>query len=171
MTTIETIRLRRSIREFTEEKIEEEKIELLKETALRSPSSRNLNPWKFWFVEDGELIKKLAKSKKHGSELLKGAKLAVVVGGDENISDVWVEDCSIASILLQLVAQSLDLGTCWVQIRKRSAENESSEDFVRKLLGIEKNIRINSIIAIGYPAEKRKPLDFESLEFEKITNL
>ena len=168
MTTIETIRTRRSVREFTDENLTPEQINLLKEIALRSPSSRNLDPWRFFFVQSPALLKELAKAKISGSSLIDGAKLAVVVGGDENISDVWTEDCSIASILLQLAAQTLGLGSCWVQIRNRNSQNCSSEDFVRNLLEIPKNIRICSIIAIGNPAEKRAPLEFSELDFKKI---
>jgi nitroreductase len=171
MNTIETIRARRSIRKFTQDEIEEEKINLLKEAVLRSPSSRNRNPWKFWFVQNTEIIKKLAQCKTSGSQLLDGAKLAVVIGGDENISDVWIEDCSITAIFVQLVAQSLGLGTCWVQVRGRQAQKGSAQDYVKNLLNIEKNIQIASIIAVGYPDEIRKPLEFGELQFEKIIDL
>lgn len=171
METIETIRTRRSIRKFTDENIPTEHLNLLKEAALRSPSSRNRNPWKFWFVQSPELLKKLAKAKIAGSSLINGSKLAVVIGGDESVSDCWVEDCSIAAILLQLTAQSLGLGSCWVQIRNRKALTCPSEDFVRNLLNIEENIRIGSIIAIGHPNENRKPLEFSELDFKKIVDL
>jgi nitroreductase len=172
MGAIETIRTRRSIRKFTDDKISEEQINLLKETALRSPSSRNLDPWKFWFVQSPALLKELAKAKISGSQLLDGAKLAIVIGGDENISDCWVEDCSIAAIFLQLAAQDLGLGSCWVQIRNRNSQECPSENFVRNLLNIkETNMRIGSIIAIGKPAENRTPLKFDDLDFTKIKDL
>jgi nitroreductase len=171
MDTIETIRTRRSIRKFTDEQISDEQINQLKETALRSPSSRNRNPWKFWFVESPARLSELAKAKTSGSELIGGAKLAVVVGGDESISDCWVEDCSIAAIFLQLAAQTLGLGSCWVQIRNRNSQDCPSEDFVRNLLDIEKNIRICSIIAVGHPAEIRASLKFSELDFKKIIDL
>jgi len=171
MNAIETVRVRRSIRKFKQDAVEEEKINLLKEAALRSPSSRNRNPWKFWFVRNPELIKKLAQCKTSGSQFLEGAKLAVVVGGDENVSDVWVEDCSIASIFIQLAAQTLGLGSCWVQVRGRNAQKGSAQDYVRDLLDIEKNIQIASIIAVGYPDEIKKPLLFDELQFEKIVDL
>ena len=168
MNAIETIRTRRSIRKFTDEELSLEEVNLLKEAALRSPSSRNLDPWRFFFVQSPALLKELAKAKTSGSALIGGAKLAIVVGGDESISDVWVEDCSIASIFLQIAAQALGLGSCWVQIRKRNSLKCPSEDFVRNLLGIEKNVRICSIIAVGRPAEKRSPLEFNDLDFKKI---
>ncbi len=44
---IELLRKRRSIRKYTEQKIEPEKLEILKEAVLRSPSSKGINPWSF----------------------------------------------------------------------------------------------------------------------------
>ena len=121
---INLLRKRRSIRVYEDRKIELEKIEILKEAILRSPSSRNINPWEFIFVDDKELLIKLSKAKEHGSEFLESAALGIVVCGNEKKSDVWIEDCSIASILVQMVAQSLGLGSCWIQIRNRMHNKE-----------------------------------------------
>jgi nitroreductase len=106
---IELLRARRSIRQYTDKRIEPEKIEILKEAVLRSPSSRNFDPWEFIFVDDRDLLKKLSLSKRHGSKFLENAALGIVICGDGHKSDVWIEDCSIASILVQMVAQSMSL--------------------------------------------------------------
>lgn len=166
---IELIRTRRSVRKFTTEPVTEEQIELLKETALRSPTSRNFRPWRFVFVTDRELLTTLSECKPHGASLLAGAPLGVVVCANEAESDVWVEDCSIASILLQLTAQSLDLGSCWVQIRKRNHdETQSSEDYIRSRLDLPSTIRVLSVIGIGHPAEHPEPIDRNTLPVEKL---
>ena len=166
---IELLRQRRSIRKFTDHKIEVEKIRLLEEAVLRSPSSKNGNPWEFLFIDDLALIQQLSQSKPHGAAFLKNAPLAVIVLADENKGDVWVEDCSIASILLQLTAQSLALGSCWVQIRKRQHnETQSAEQFIQHLFKLPENLRILSIIGIGYPAQIRDGKPFDALEQDKI---
>ncbi|AQT68969.1 NADH dehydrogenase [Anaerohalosphaera lusitana] len=166
---IELLRNRRSIRKFTDKKVEPDKVELLKEAALRSPSSRNFDPWQFVFVDDPELITKLAESKTHGSNFMLHAPFAVVVLADTTKSDVWVEDCSIASILIQLTAQSLGLGSCWVQIRNRkSPTGRTSDEYVRELLNAPENTAVESVIAIGYPDEHREPKSKDELDFSKI---
>ncbi|MBN1827641.1 MAG: nitroreductase family protein, partial [Deltaproteobacteria bacterium] len=99
---IDLLRSRRSIRRFTKKPIDAESIELIEEALLRSFSSRNIQPWQFIFVDDGELLKKLAVAKEHGAEFLSGAALAVVIAGDEETSDVWIEDCSIAAAIAHL---------------------------------------------------------------------
>jgi nitroreductase len=166
---IELLRQRRSVRKFTAEKVSQRHREQLVEAALRSPSSRGINPWEFIFVDDPERIEALAASKQHGATLLRGAPLAVVVCADETKADTWVEDCSIASILLQLTAQELGLGSCWVQIRLRTrADGEGSETYVQRLLGIPENVRIVSIIAIGHPAESKPGHPAENLDRSRI---
>jgi nitroreductase len=166
---IELLRNRRSIRKYTDKDIEPEKIELLKEAVLRSPSSRNFDPWEFIFVDDRGILKKLALCKPHGAKFLEGAALGIVVCADEQKSDVWIEDCSIASILVQLVAQSIGLGSCWIQIRKRMFNDQkTSEDYIKDLLKVPENFKVESIIAIGYPAEKREPVPLENLKYEKL---
>jgi len=144
---INLLRKRRSIRNYRPSPIEDEKVAILKEALLRSPSSRGINPWEFIFVDDKQTLIKLSQAKQHGSEFLKNASLGIVVLGDEKRSDVWIEDCSIASIIVQLAAEDLGLGSCWVQIRKRNHNDEiSSEQYVQQLLQIPSHMRVLSII-------------------------
>lgn len=166
---IELLRARRSIRKYTEKVIEPQKIEILKEAVLRSPTSRNKHPWEFVFVDDGELLRQLSLSKPHGARFLEGAALGIVVCADGEKSDVWIEDCSIASILIQMVAQSIGLGSCWIQIRNRMFDDQvTSEHYVKKLLKMPNNMRVESIIALGYPAEKKEPISREDLDYAKV---
>jgi len=166
---IDIIRQRRSIRKFTEQAVEENKVKLLQEAALRSPASKSANAWEFVVVQDRSLIQQLASSKPFGSKLLETAPLAIVITADETKTEAWIEDCSVASIFLQLTAQSLDLGSCWVQIRGRDHSDEkSAENYVRELLDIPSNLSVLSIIAIGYPAQQRKAVDATDLQWEKI---
>ena len=151
---LEILRRRRSIRHYTSQPIAPETMDLLKEAVLRSPSSRGLDPWEFIFVTDRTLLQTLSKAKPHGAHFLGEAALSVVVLGNENKSDTWIEDCAIASIILQLACESLGLGSCWVQIRLRPHDQEkSAEERVREILDIPPHLRVESILSIGYPAK------------------
>jgi len=166
---IDILRTRRSIRKYEKKTIHKESLEILKEALLRCPTSRGINPWMFVFVDDPGLLGLLAKAKEHGSSFLKDAALGIVVCGDETKSDVWVEDCSIASIVVQLTAQALGFGSCWIQIRKRPhSQDRTAEEYIQETLGIPQHLKVESIISIGYPAESKKPIPLEKLEFEKI---
>lgn len=153
-TMLEILRKRRSIRHYTPQAIEPEVLAQLKEAVLRSPSSRGLDPWEFIFVTDKPLLEALSTAKPHGAHFLREAALGVAVLGNEDKADTWIEDCAIASIILQLACESLGLGSCWVQIRLRPHDQErSAEDRVREILHIPPHLRVESIISIGYPAK------------------
>ena len=163
------IRKRRSIRKFKTTRIEKEKVDRLIEAALRAPSSRGLNPWRFIVVDEPEMLEKMAASKPHGASFLKNAPLGVVVCADASKSDVWVEDCSIAAIFIQLAAHSLDLGSCWIQIRKRTHNSgDLAETHIQRLLNLPAHMKVASIIALGYPDENKPPHTEASLEKDKV---
>ena len=155
-TMIDILRPRRSIRLFDENSITSEQHKLLKESLLRSPTSRDRNPWQFILVDDRQLLEKLALAKVSGSAFLAGATLAYVICGDESVSDIWIEDCAIAAITLHYTAHSLGLGSCWTQIRLRENDKEqSAETYLQKLLNIPKHIKVAAIIGIGQPGEEK----------------
>lgn len=163
------LRERRSVRLFKKKQVEKDKINILIEAALRSPSSRSLNPWEFIVVTNPTKLLELSKSKPHGSGFLKGAPLGIVVIADPEKCDVWVEDCSIASILIQLAAESIGLKSCWIQIRKRFYnKTTTAEKKVSEILNIPENYNIESIIAIGYPDEIKEGHSEESLQTSKV---
>ncbi|MEI6205443.1 MAG: nitroreductase family protein [Desulfuromonadales bacterium] len=166
---IELLRKRRSIRKYKATPVDQKSIDILIEALLRSPSSRNNKPWLFVVVDDRELLGKLSKAKESGSAFLKDAPLGIVVCADTAKSDVWVEDCAIAAILVQATAESLGLGSCWIQIRKRPHNsNKTAEEYIREFLNLPEQINVASIISIGYPDEVKAPITNSELDFHKI---
>lgn len=166
------IRQRRSVRRFKPQAVEQEKIDVLIEAALRAPSSRSIRPWRFIVVDDPALLKKLSTSKPHGATFLKHAPLGIVVCADAFASDVWVEDCSIASVFIHLAASALGLGSCWIQIRKREhTQSLSADAYIKDLLDIPDNLMIESILAIGYPDEIKTGHSADTLNYDKVSYL
>ena len=134
-----------------------------------SPTSKRSNSWQFIAVDDKEILKQLAHCKEQASSFIADAALAIVVIADPLASDVWIEDASIASILIQLQAEDLGLGSCWVQVRERQAANGMpSDEFVREVLDIPLQLQVLSIIAIGHKGMERKPFNEDHLQWEKI---
>ncbi len=166
----ETLRKRRSVRRFKSIAVEQEKLDQLLEAVLRSPSSRNLCPWEFIVVQDQTTLQKLAQVKPHGGTFLQNAPLAVVICANPNACDVWIEDCSIAALLLHLGATDLGLGSCWVQIRLREqvVSGAAAEDAVKKILDIPQDMVVEAIVAIGYAAEEKPGHEAETLLWERI---
>ena len=153
---IDLLRARRSIRRFKDQPVEQEKLDLLLEAALRAPSSKGNNPWEFIVVTDREKLVKLSVAKAHGAALLNGVPLAIVVCADPAKSDVWIEDAAIAATLIHLEATDLGLGSCWVQFRLRQREDAtSSQAYLTDLLSLPEGMMVLAIIGIGYPMDSK----------------
>ena len=95
--------------------------------------------------------------------------MGIVVCADSTKSDVWIEDCSIAAILVQVTAHDLGLGSCWIQIRNRNhTEMMSAEQYIQGLLGLPQHIKVECMVSIGYPNEIKKPIADSELEYHKV---
>jgi len=166
---LELLRSRRSTRMYKDTQLSPELVEQLMKAVLMSPSSKRSNPWQFVLVDEPEKLKALSQCKKHGALFLEQAALAIVVIADPEQSDVWVEDASVASIILQLEAEDLGLGSCWIQVRRRTTEEgEDSEAYVRRVLDIPESIRVLSIVSVGVKDEVRKPFNESKMQWEKV---
>lgn len=166
---LELLKQRRSSRVFTDELIDKDTVCNLMKAVLMSPSGHRINPWEFVLVEDKAMLKALSQCKEHGAGLLEGAAMAVAVLGDTTKTDVWIEDCSIATIILQLAAEEYGLGSCWVQMRlRKDADGNLAEDNVRSLLDIPAHYAVLSIVGLGHKAREAKPFDEEKMQWDKI---
>lgn len=159
---------RRSIRKYKSDPVEPEKVAKILEAALRAPSSRNLKPWEFIAVTEPALIAQLARARSHNA-FLKEAPLAIVVCADPAKCDVWVEDAAIAATFIGLAAAALGLGHCWLQIRQRDhSPDQTAEEYVRAVLRIPEHLKVEAIVAIGYPAEEKPGHPRTGLAFDKL---
>lgn len=165
---LEILKNRRSIRKFKEEKVAKEVIEQILKAGLLAPSSKNKKPVEFIVVEDKDALLKLKECKNKGADAFNTAPCAIVVIADHQLSDVWIEDASIATILIQTAAENLGLGSVWIQMRNRQNNNGNSEDEVRKVLNIPGNYGVLSIVAIGYKDEIKEPYNESSIYFSKV---
>lgn len=164
---------RRSIRIFKDEKIEKELIQNIIKAGLLAPSSKNKKPVEFIIVENKDMLLKLKDCKAKGNIGLKSAPCAIVVIGDSEKSDVWIEDASIAATYIQLEAENSGLGSVWIQMRKRFSKEGDSEYEVKKLLNIPEQYGVLCIIAVGYKNEIIRPyiegdIDFSKVKFERF---
>ena len=166
---LENLYKRRSIRSFSGTPVEEDAVEKLVQGLLLSPSGHNIKPWEFILVDNPGLIRELSVSKEHGSAFVAGAPLVVVILGNTGMTDVWVEDTSVAATICHLLAQDLGLGSCWVQIRNRkTASGTPSGDYIRGLLDIPGAYEVEALIAVGYGSKELPPYSRESLEYGKV---
>jgi nitroreductase len=167
--SLDSIIKRRSIRSFTDEQVSAEHIHSLIEAALRAPSSMGHRPWHFVVVTDKKMLAELASAKPHGGSFLKNAPLGIAICADPLKSDVWVEDASIAAVFIQLAAESLDLGSCWIQLRNRMHdEHTPAGRFAANVLGLPDGLEVECIIAAGHPAERKPSRSREELLWDRV---
>ncbi len=160
---------RRSIRKYKGEALAPELVKELLKAPLMAPTSKRCMSWEFIAVQDAALREQLGACRAANSAFVAKAPLVVVVAADTEKTDVWVEDASIAAAYLQLQAEALGLGSCWVQVRNRqSSETQSGEDYVRELLQIPAQYGVLCLIAIGEKREEKPAFDDTRMKWEKV---
>lgn len=161
---------RRSIRSYTGEPVPMEKLNQIIMAGLSSASSRSIRPWDLIVVRDKNMLINLSGCRLKGSSrMLAGADAAIIVVGNEELSDTWVEDCSAVMANMHLMASALGVGSCWIQGRGRDAiDGESTEDFIRNFLQFPSECRLEAILSLGMPDEQIPARSMEELPFSKV---
>lgn len=165
---------RRSIRQYTSQVVEQDKIDYLLRCALMSPSSKRTNPWEFYVINadankdaDGKanrILRQLAGVKTYGAQMFDTAMAAIVVAADSSLTDTWQCDAAIAAQNILLAAEEQGLGACWCQIYGR----DESEKMVHELCNIPQSLSVLCVISLGYKNEERKNYDVDKLLYNKI---
>ncbi len=169
MDLLELMRSRRSVRQYTEEKISDEQIKNILSAALLAPSGHSKYPCEFIVVKNRETLEKMSHCRVGVAKMLTQAATAVVVIADREKSDTIVEDCSVAMMNMELMASAQGIGNCWIQVRGREAENNSpSENYLREILNFPENFSCQSILSLGIPAKQPRQRELEKLKFEKV---
>lgn len=154
----EVLQKRRSVRQFTEDKISEEDIDTLLHAAMSGPSACNFQPWEFYVVKNETILSQLKQATPYSGIT---APLAITVCGKktenapETASAYWIQDCSAATenILLSAVDQGLGAVWCGVWPQEEPVKN------VRLLLGIPDTLFPLNIIYIGHPVHEAEASD------------
>lgn len=165
---------RRSIRQYTSQVVEQDKIDYLLRCALMSPSSKRTNPWEFYVINAGanvdaegksnRILRQLAGVKTYGAQMFDTAMAAIVVAADSSLTDTWQCDAAIAAQNILLAAEEQGLGACWCQIYGR----DESEKMVHELCDIPQSLSVLCVISLGYKNEERKNYDVDRLLYSKI---
>ena len=166
---LELMRSRRSVRQYTDEKISDEQIKKILSAALLAPSGHSKYPCEFIVVKSPETLEKMSHCRVGVAKMLTQAAAAVVVIADKEKSDTLVEDSAVAMMNMELMATSLGIGNCWIQVRNRPAENDlPSEEYLREILNFPENFMCQSVLALGYAEKMPRQRELDKLKFEKV---
>lgn len=154
----ELIAARHSVRKFTDKAVDRALIDEIIEDAMTAPSSKNSRSTGYMVIDDKSTLEAISEMRSSGSAFVAGAPAAIVVLGDADKTDLWVDNASISTTYLMLAAVDRGLGSCWVHVNgrprsKTDASMGTAEDYLRELLGIKDNMRVLCVLALGYEAE------------------
>lgn len=156
METLNAIIQRASVREYQDKLVEKALIEKIVDAGRRAPTARAVEPWEFVVVQNKETLRKLGELANSGS-FIKNAALCIIVFCRD--TKYYLEDGSAATENILLAAADAGLGACWVAGDKKPYDEE-----VTKLLEAGDDLKLVSLISIGWPKEKPKQVKNRSLE-------
>jgi len=145
---MESINIRRSIRKYSNQEVEPEKIEKLLRAAMQAPSAVNQQPWEFIVVTNRDELVKLSKMSMF-SKMLATAGCAIVVLGNQKrlIRDYFQQDLAAATQNILLESVELGLGAVWLG----GYPVEDRMKYLTKQFSLPSHIIPFSVISIGYP--------------------
>jgi len=153
MDVFETIRRRRSVRQYTGDSIPREDLEQIVDAGRLAATGNNRQPWDFIVVTDRDTISKLKVASQWMEKA--GAIIAVIM---DSSSRWWVEDGSAAVENMLIAATALGYGSCWLE-----GYTLPHEDEFKKLLGVPEHLRLLTLVPIGapveWPSQDKKSLD------------
>ena len=154
---IENIMTRTSIRQYKDQPVEQEKIDIMLKAAMAAPTAVNLQPWHFIVITDKKTIGLLSGKQPTNAPLLIAVcgdtDKTTMPDGKMKLPDFWVQDVSAATENLLLAAHALGLGAVWTGVypaMERVAE-------VANVLNCPKNIVPVAVVRVGYPDEAPEP--------------
>ena len=184
---LDFIKSRRSTRRFEDRAVPKELLESVVEAGRYAPSGGNCQTSHFLVIENREVLEQLSDlvknefakmeitegmyssvvnsvrlSKTGRYEFFYRAPVLIAVANKKDYGNN-IADCACALENMMLMANALDLGSCWINQLKWLNENEELLCFEKKL-GLLEDERIYGALALGYAGRKdslpeRKPLE------------
>lgn len=147
---MEVIKVRRSVREFTDEEIADSDIKKIIEAGIAAPSAKNQQPWEFIVIKDRNILNKLSENL---SPLYAKSKVTIILCmRKENLKSPsrTVQDMSACMQNMMLEATHLEIGSCWIG----TYPDPLRMDPIVNLLNIPANIEVFCGLVLGYPKDK-----------------
>lgn len=170
------IKERFSVRKYKDMPVEEEKLQLILESARLAPSASNTQPWHFYVVKDKAKSRELAGDMPLGSKVVINSFIAqapIVIAATAGPIDLlhkvasyivnkrwYYIDVAIALEHMVLTAWELGIGSCWI--------GWFDEKKVKSLLDIPAGEEVIALLTLGYPKEGRLPFPKNRKKIEEI---
>ena len=163
---LELIKNRRSIRKWTEQQVEEEKLEKILISGAYAPTAANTQKVKFYVIRDAEIVRKVAPCTSPWFRKIFPNRIIVVLFDlnkphplNINVNEVhfgwsrfiW-QDTAAATMSMLLMSEALGLSACWVSISPPEICDLAQK--VKDILKIPNGYIITGFVFLGYGNEK-----------------
>lgn len=160
---------RRSIRKYSNKKVDLKLIGSLLETATKAPSSGNLQNWKFVIVTEKEIKNKLTEACLDQNWMKTAPVFIIICSDTRRVEKAYskrgalyaTQNCAIAATYIMLKAIDLGLSTCWVGAFIPNA--------VSRIIELPDSLIPEAILTVGY-AQKDVLKKTPRTEYKKITH-
>jgi nitroreductase len=158
---MEAIESRKSIRDYEERPVPEDKLRRVLEAARLAPSASNRQRWKFIVVRDEKRRQALSRAAGGQAHI---AKAPVVIAAVSTMPEyvmrcevpAYAVDLAIAVDHMTLAAVDQGLGTCWI--------GAFSQQEARSILSIPEEYKVVTLLPLGFPAQPGRPKTRKSME-------
>ena len=130
---------RRSVRSFTNDKVSDEHVKMLLETARLAPTGGNRQAWEFISIRNPKRIKSI----KMFSEGLGGMPTLIIAAITPNRRPISLLDIGMATENIMIQCIEFGLGSCAVA--------SFNEEPIKKMLEIPEDKELILLLSIGYP--------------------
>ncbi len=168
LPVLDVIKARGSTRRYKDKPIPAQTLLDILEGARLAQSADNRQPWQFILVTDPALKNRLAQVAGNQAFVGEAAAVIVCLASPEESASVgpfegFLIDLAIAIENMALTSWDLGIGSCWV--------GDYDEEKVKELLDVPGNLRVVSLLTLGYPNQEpgrkyRKSLE-EVVHYEK----
>ena len=151
MNTVECVKERRSVRNYSSQCVEESLIKKLIEYSIWAPSGKNAQPWRFRVVTNKYLIERLSNLSSNSS-WMRNSPCFIFVFLDKNRSYNYIKDIQSCGAVIQtmlLCAHSYGISSCWV------GEILTESKSIMEILGLlDYNIELMALVTLGYSTKE-----------------
>ena len=159
---------RKSVRAFTEQEIEEAKVQEILQAAVMAPSAGNMQMYTILRISDAGILEKLAASCDHQPFIAKGKLVLLFCADYKKWYDAFrlagcgertpgegdlilaIDDAVIAAQNAVVAAWSYGIGSCYIGDVMENVET------LRDLLDLPEYVFPAALLVFGYPTEQQK---------------
>jgi nitroreductase len=149
METLEAIKARRNVRQFTDQPIPDADLDRILAAGRLAPSAKNWQPWDFVVVTDRGQLRRLSgvwHGGKHVADAAAAIALTLPVLDDPRRVLIAQFDLGQTAAFIQIAAADLGVGC--------GHSSVGEQDLARDVLGLPDDVEAALILDLGYPADR-----------------